>query len=228
MFNDKPRLAMIAVLVLVMGMIIFFSLRRPPQATPAATQTPTWTARPTENADISSVQTAAVATFASGLTQTVEALPTSTPTETPESLPTDTPGGTDSGSPTASCYRMKYIRDVTIPDNTEMSPAEVFTKTWQVENDGTCSWQPNFKLILIGGEALGGSPFVLTQTVDPGQRIDVSIKMAAPPNETGPLQGTWRMTDQNGTPFGDALTVVIDVGGAGTVAPSTAQATSTP
>jgi hypothetical protein len=51
--------------------------------------------------------------------------------------------------------------------------------------------------------------------------------MAAPTNQTGIVQGTWRMSDDNGGLFGDALTVVIVVG-SGTGAPPTIPATATP
>ena len=49
-----------------------------------------------------------------------------------------------------------------------MTPAEVFTKTWLVENSGTCPWKPGFQVVLIGGLAMGGSPFRVAQTVGPG------------------------------------------------------------
>jgi next-to-BRCA1 protein 1 len=106
---------------------------------------------------------------------------------------------------------LRFIRDVTIPDNTEMTPAQVFTKTWLVENSGTCPWKPGFQVILIGGLALGGSPFKVSQTVGPGGSIQVSIKMVAPTNASGVVQGTWKMADETGAAFGDYLSAVIVV-----------------
>src|SRR5512146_3583711 len=130
----------------------------------------------TPTVDLRAVQTQAVATFAGGLTSTAAALPSSTATETPQP-PTEAAAvgteGTASVSPTPSCYRLKYVRDVTIPDNTLMTPAEVFTKTWQVENSGTCAWRPGFKLALVGGNAMGGTPFTLDNTVNPGGRMEI-------------------------------------------------------
>lgn len=179
--------------------------------------------------DIPLVQTQAVATFAGGLTSTAVALPTNTPTETPQP-PTEAAAvgteGTASVSPTPSCYRLKYVRDVTIPDNTLMTPAEVFTKTWEVENSGTCAWKPGFRLALFGGAAMGSSPFVLDTTVNPGAQMQMSIKMVAPTNQTGIIQGTWRMQDSAGSPFGDALTTVIVIGGP--TQPAAVTATATP
>jgi hypothetical protein len=160
-------------------------------------------------ADLGQVRTEAVQQFAAGLTQTVTVRPPPTATRTASPTANVTPA--DSETPT--CLGLHFVRDVTVPDNTEMTPAEVFTKTWQVENSGTCAWQPGFQVILIGGVAMGGSPFKVAQTVGPGGSIQVSIKMAAPPNIKGTAQGTWKMSDETGQTFGDYLSVVIVVGG---------------
>ncbi len=60
---------------------------------------------------------------------------------------------------------------------------------------------------------MGGSPFRVAQKLGPGGSIQVSIKMVAPPNQTGVVQGTWKMSDTNGLQFGDYLSVVIVVSG---------------
>jgi hypothetical protein len=202
MQQNSTRLILIGVLVLALMLTIVFGVL-------ASRETPA----PSPTVDIGRVQTQAVSVFAEGLTSTALAAPTATATETP--LPTDTPaaatptGPTSSISATPSCYKLKFLQDVTIPDNTLMTPAEVFTKTWQVQNSGTCAWKPGFQMILIGGTAMGGSPFTLDTTVSPGGKFEVSIKMVAPTNQTGVIQGTWRLTDGQGNQFGDALTVVI-------------------
>jgi hypothetical protein len=136
-----------------------------------------------------------------------------------------TTAASQSGTP--NCLGLRFIRDVTIPDNTEMTPAEVFTKTWLVENSGTCPWEPGFQVVLIGGLAMGGSPFRVARTVGPGGEIQVSIKMAAPTNQTGVVQGTWKMADADGAPFGDFLSVVIVVSGP-TRIPQATGTTATP
>jgi hypothetical protein len=218
MLQNKPRLAIVAVLILAVLLTVLFSMRTVKQGK-QPDQTPTF--------DVNRVRTEAVSTFASDLTSTASAIPSATSTTAPLSAPTQVE--TDAVSPTPSCYRLKYVRDITIPDNTPMTPAQVFTKTWLVENNGLCAWRAGFKLILIGGEAMGGSPFILAQTANPGDRIEISVKMAAPTNLTGITQGTWRMADDNSNLYGDALTVVIDIGGKGTgVPPATPEVTRTP
>lgn len=215
MWRDTTRAAIAIVGLLALLLVAVLSLRSQNQPAPS----PTF--------DAAQVQTKAVATFARGLTSTVSSVPTETPTYTPEPAGTAATAATGSVSPTPSCYRLKFQHDITIPDYTVMTPAQVFTKTWEVENTGTCAWRTGFKMVLVGGVAMGGSPFVVAGPVNPGAKIQISIKMAAPTNQTGLIQGTWRMTDDQGTAFGDALTAVIVIGG-GTGVPTTASATAKP
>ena len=175
--------------------------------------------------DSAGIQTRAVGTFIAELTETALAFPTRTPTRAPIRTATSTEGS--AGSETPTCLGLHFIRDVSIPDNTEMTPAEVFTKTWLVENSGACPWKPGFQVVLIGGLAMGASPFEVARTVGPGGSIQVSMKMVAPTNQTGVVQGTWKMADASGVQFGDFLSVVIVVDApARTTTPS--QPTATP
>ncbi len=161
------------------------------------------------------IQTAAVATFASNLTRTAAARPTftSTPSLTPTATPTFININLTEASATAtpSCYHLRWIKDVTIPDLSPMKPGETFTKTWQVINSGTCAWKPGFQFAFYGGDPMGGSNYILTQAVNPAQQINLSIAMTAP-SGAGIVISTWRMSDE-GWFFGDALTVKIDLGG---------------
>ena len=222
MLRDRTRLALIVVLLLAVVLTVIFSARSGKDtALPSATAV-----------DIGQVQTQAVHSYAQGLTSTARALPTSTATDTLEAITEEastaaSTAASASVSPTPSCYRLKFLQDVTIPDNTIMTPAQVFTKTWQVQNTGLCAWRAGFQLVLIGGLAMGGSPYMLPASANPGAKLELSIKMVAPTNQTGILQGTWRMTDDGGNQFGDALTVVIVVG-SGTAAAPTPSATGTP
>jgi hypothetical protein len=180
---------------------------------------------PEPTADTSKIQTDAVSTFAANLTETARAYASPSPTSTALATLTAASGA---GSPaTPRCLGLHFVRDVTIPDNTELTPAEVFTKSWLVQNSGSCPWKPGFEVVLIGGVAMGGSPFRLAQTVGPGGSVQVSIKMAAPTNQTGVIQGTWKMSDDTGTVFGDYLSVVVVVSG-DTPTPPLPRVTPTP
>jgi len=182
---------------------------------------------PTVNPD--AVRTEAVSTFASSLTQTALAVPTITPTVPPSptvtlaTVTTLTVGtSTTAQAGTApSCNNLFYVKDVTIPDNTQMTPGQTFTKTWQVQNSGSCAWAPGFKFSLVGGDAMGGQALTLSLPVAAGATTELSVAMTAPAGKTGTIQGAWRMSDAAGAFFGDQLTVVIVIGGAGTGATST-------
>ena len=163
---------------------------------------------------VSDVQTAAVGTYASSLTQTLAAKPTATSTPaatiTPTAIRITATQGTE--TPTPACYHLRWIKDETIPDFSRMNPGETFTKTWRVINNGICTWKAGFQFAFYGGDPMGGSNYTLTQPVDPGQQMDLSIPMTAP-SGTGIIISTWRMSGFNGWFFGDALTVKIDLGG---------------
>ncbi len=229
--DTRLSYGIVGIAALAIGIIIGVAGSRPsapPPVTPA----------PTQNLD--AVRTEAVSTFAADMTGTASAVPTATATETEvasaaaATASTGEPATASTGgpSPTPACLGLRWVKDVTIPDNTAMTPAEVFTKSWLVENSGTCPWQAGFQVVLIGGVAMGGSPFQLTQEVGPGGRIQISIKMVAPTNQTGIVQGTWKMADSTGKPFGDYMSVVIVVGTGSATAPApglpTAKATATP
>jgi hypothetical protein len=194
---------------------------------------------PTPTRGVPQIQTAAVATFAAGLTQTAFFQPTATLTPSP--IPTNTMlptlglstlpvgGATPTlGGAVATCNRLIYVADVTIPDNTVMAPGQSFTKTWRVQNTGTCAWGAGYKFSLIGGNAMGGQTVTLSTPVAPGATYEISVPMTAPTSGTGTISGTWRMADAGGVFFGDQLTVIIVLGTATTgTAPAAATATAT-
>ena len=181
------------------------------------------------------IQTMAVLTYQGQLTQTALAVPTTTftpsPTETPiiivtfaspeggsENLATDTPVGDEQpgGDESIDCYDLSYVRDVTIPDNTVMTPGQTFTKTWLVSNSGTCAWEPGFVFNVVGGEAMDGVSVTLNQTVDPGRQYEFSIPMVAPTDITGEIKGIWQLSDTNSNFFGDGVYVLIEIPGGAT------------
>ena len=183
----------------------------------------------TPTVSVADVQTMAVSTFASGLTQTAVAMPTIAPSNTPTPASTvitfntfaplnanGTPE-TAIADPTASCYGLVFKSDVTIPDDTNMTPGQKFTKTWLVQNTGSCAWQPGFKWTLVAGNPMGGSTVTLTQAVNPGAQYQISVPMVAPAT-TGKSIGTWKMSDANGNFFGEAPWVKVVVANATTTA----------
>ncbi len=180
---------------------------------------------PADPADVNIVRTEAVATFASSLTETLVAVPSTSPTLTVE--PTFTPEegtATLASTPTANpCYNLFYIEDVTIPDNTQMKPGEVFTKTWLVQNTGGCAWKPGFTFQHVGGDAMRGNRVTMTEAIQTGSKREISVQLVVPSGQNGLIQSAWRMADESGNFFGDTLSVNIFVGSIATPA-----ATNTP
>ena len=193
----------------------------------AATEVPTLTVNPDE------IRTQAVGTFSADLTATAFAAPTSTPAVSPTPLVTLTPLVTSTGGvafgntapaggvgATASCYGLSFVSDVTIPDNTPVTPGQTFTKTWKVKNAGSCAWDAGFKFAFTGGEQMGGTSYTLPSSVAAGAVTDISVPMTAP-NKTGTLRGNWRMSTASGQFFGDEVYVQVVIGGSGAAATNT-------
>lgn len=135
-------------------------------------------------------------------------LPTSTPESAETMLPMLTPfqdsplAGSAIQEPEACINAAEFIKDISIPDNSMMSGGEKFIKTWQFKNIGTCTWTPDYSVIFIWGDRMGGeSPKPLGQTVAPGQMVEISILLQAP-KEPGGYQGSWIFVDPNGNQFG--------------------------
>ena len=197
-------------------------------------------ATPTLSAEqIQPIQTNAVSTFAADLTLTALSAPTNTPepTITPSPAVTSTSGvpfgtGTTPAAPvggaasTSSCYGLSFVSDVSIPDNTQMDPGETFTKTWKVQNTGSCAWDAGFKFQLSGGNAMGATAVTLPSAVAAGATYDISVPMTAP-NAAGTVRGNWRMSTAAGQFFGDEVYVVIVVGSGG-AAPAATNTTGAP
>lgn len=204
-------------------------------------------AEATPTLSLEDVQTQVVETFAAALTQTAFAAPptqtlfptlTASPTFEPFATPTagtpvSVPTSAGGSSSPATCYGLTFVSDVSIPDNTQMTPGQSFTKTWKVLNSGSCAWEAGFKFAFTTGNALGGSTFTLPSAVASGAQYDISVPMTAP-STAGTYQSNWRMSTAAGQFFGNEVYVIIVVGGAGATSTSggatstSAPETSTP
>ncbi len=145
------------------------------------------------------------------LTATSQSVSSQTaPTIAAQTQPTATTQ--NSGSPptvipptatTVPCDKVKFVKDVTVPDDTKMNPSSAFTKTWRLQNVGSCTWTSGYKMVFDHGDGMGGPKEVqLTSgTVAPGQTIDVSVNLSAPA-QPGTYQGFWKLRNASGVLFG--------------------------
>ncbi len=129
------------------------------------------------------------------------------PTQTPDlNLITPTPTN-PRVSPTASatpvlCNLASFVMDVSVPDNFLIYPGAVFTKTWRVQNIGSCIWTTDYALVFVSGEAMDALvEYPLPQSVPPGQMVDLSVRMKAPV-EPGSHTGYWMLRNQHNSRFG--------------------------
>jgi uncharacterized protein YkwD len=140
---------------------------------PAATnvQVATETAAISETAAVTETLTTPDGTTA---TDTSATLPTATPTlGTP--VPTNPPDCTNSAS---------FVADVTIPDNTNVAGGTTFTKTWRINNNGTCIWGPDYRLVHYSDQQMSAPDSVPLGVTHPGENLDISVDLIAP-NTTG-------------------------------------------
>ena len=108
------------------------------------------------------------------------------------------------------CNNLRLIGDETIPAGTVLKPKEPFTKSWKVENNGTCDWVYLYHFVFVSGESMGAGEDRLGKVIPPGKWTQISLGLEAPKTE-GTYTGTWRFADQDGNVFGSTLTVSIVV-----------------
>jgi hypothetical protein len=94
------------------------------------------------------------------------------------------------------------VRDITISDGTYFTPGAEFTKTWRLQNIGSCTWDEDYSLVFDSGERMQGdrrSP--LPDDVRPGETVDISLELIAP-SSRGRYTGYWLLENADGDRFG--------------------------
>ncbi|MGB8981624.1 MAG: NBR1-Ig-like domain-containing protein, partial [Anaerolineales bacterium] len=102
----------------------------------------------------------------------------------------------------ADCDRVQFVSDLTVPDGSAFAPGAGFTKTWRLMNAGTCTWTTGYNLVWSGGDSLGAPVSVrLPADVPPGQMVDVSVNLTAPPT-VGHYKALFKISNAAGAQFG--------------------------
>ena len=180
------------------------------------------TAEPTP--DVAAVRTSAASTVVSQFTLTAAVFtPTlpSLPTETaaPEATATATQPAVAQvtnaeGTSEALCDSLTFdpaTVDVNIPDETIMTPGQEFVKTWKVKNNGTCPWGEGYELAYAGyDDDLSGQFVPLTEVIQSGQEVDVSVQFTAP-DQAGRYVSAWSMRNPSNVFFPERVVVIIIV-----------------
>ena len=140
---------------------------------------------------------------------TPETLPTATspvPTESPSALTplaaTITAAPTTGGAQVQFCTASASLVGETFPDGTILQPGTTFTKSWSIQNNGTCVWDSSWQLVFNGGALMDGvTVYNFPQPAQPGDTVEVPIILRAPA-QGGQHTGEWMLKSPWGESFG--------------------------
>jgi len=135
-----------------------------------------------------------------------------------------TPTGTTTPPPCTMSAAL--LQDLSIPDGTILKPGQQFTKTWRVQNNGSCDWE-NYKLVFVRGSLMGGNSPSLLPKVSSGYTLDISLELFAPSYQ-GEYSGFWQIQSDKGSLIGPELHYTIRIPGPTATNTATATATATP
>jgi len=143
-------------------------------------------------------------------------------------LTTPTPAITLTGTTTPPPCTMSaaLLQDLSIPDGTILKPGQQFTKSWRVQNNGSCDWE-NYRLVFVRGSLLGGNSPSLLPKVSSGNSLDISLELFAPSYQ-GEYTGYWQIQSDKGSLIGPELHYTIRIPGPTATNTATATATATP
>ena len=187
-------------------------------AQPTKTTTPTLTITPTLALTSTPSPTVKAAVFvpAQPVVATIAITTTGTP-GTP--VPSITP-------PIGGAVGGKNSSLVSESSTAGLKAGEKFTKTWVIKNNGTGTWNGNFKIVYVSGDLMGRDYSTkIRATVGPGGTYTQNLDFTAP-TKPGTTTSSWRLMDEAGTAFGTVFTVSVTIAGA-TYTPTSAAANST-
>ncbi|MFN2303642.1 MAG: NBR1-Ig-like domain-containing protein, partial [Anaerolineales bacterium] len=133
------------------------------------------------------------------LQPTEQDMPQNTATLIPET--TQAPRNTPTQTVVGQCDQASFISE-TIPDDTVFLPGETFTKTWTIKNNGNCTWDEDYDVVFVKGDAMSApAAQALDGEVAPGQAVQISVDLQAPA-EIGTYRGDFKLRNANDEVFG--------------------------
>jgi hypothetical protein len=153
-------------------------------------------------------------TISTAVAQTVQAqntketvLTATSPVSTDTPVPLTSLTATVTGTPLTQvaaglCDASASLVGETVPDGTIIQPGETFTKVWQIQNSGTCTWDSSWQLTFYNGDQMDGlATYNFPQPAQPGQTLEIPIILRAPAGN-GTHTGEWMLTSPWGESFG--------------------------
>ncbi|MBI5354235.1 MAG: hypothetical protein HZB50_16450 [Chloroflexi bacterium] len=147
------------------------------------------------------------------ITSTVKApSPADTSTSIPTIYPTNQPDCTDQAA---------FVSDVTVPDGTIFNAGETFTKTWRVNNIGTCAWDPEYTIVYSSGEKFAAPDSAPLAYTAAGEALDISVNLTTPAQK-GSATTYFELHNPEGRviPIDDGRYLFVSVYSSGNAAPT--------
>ncbi|HEY9153173.1 MAG TPA: NBR1-Ig-like domain-containing protein [Anaerolineales bacterium] len=158
-------------------------------------------AQNTQSASVTDTPLALAATSSPASTPTTGTLAAGTPAAPSTLTPFITSQAVATNS--SQCTAAATFVSETIPDGTIEGPGATFTKTWNIQNTGTCPWDSTWKFVYVSGDLMGAAiSYPLTYTA-PNQTLNFSVVLTAPVVEGG-YRGYWEIVSQWGAPVRDS------------------------
>jgi uncharacterized protein YkwD len=89
-----------------------------------------------------------------------------------------------------------FVEDVTIPDNTNFSQGEKFTKTWKLQNTGTCDWT-GYSAAFSSGDRMSAPDSVPVPETPAKSTVEISVDLTAPSID-GSYKGNFELRNATG------------------------------
>ena len=148
---------------------------------------------------------ASQATFAIGTSSVPFGTPRPITTSGIPVLPTLAVAGTSNTGLTAvGCDNATYVSETDPLDKAQISAGKDFTKGWQMQNTGTCSWGTGYSWAFASGDDMGCNSVVYKANdaaTDPGHSNTFIVNCTAP-STAGEYKAFWQMKNDKGTAFG--------------------------
>ena len=107
----------------------------------------------------------------------------------------------DTEKPEDCTNRARFVGDVTIPDGTVVQRGQWITKTWQLENYGTCPWNENYKVVWSDENYSNDQKlFDIGTALAPGESGEISVTF--PVQGQGSTHISFVLANEKGETFG--------------------------
>ena len=104
----------------------------------------------------------------------------------------------------------RFLEDLTFPDGEVVVPGQTLDKRWSVQNNGSCDWGADYRLLHLGEDEFGAPEAVALYPARGGTNAIWQVGLQAP-REVGQYVSQWQAQAPDGTMFGDVVYILISV-----------------